>query len=293
MVADHFLWFFHFAHKAQEARRRPGHLRPGQYNGAMLTHQPTFTEIAAFFGLCVWIIPLFLFLSLSANDNALPTSNGMFHIVCPALYTDFYFLAGEASVPNTPSATDMARRQSINTPPVVTVSRQSLFTTLFDPVFNLLSALRLRRHRRQKSEGLIAPRTPNRSPLMSPMPLTPSVVPPLTPGYLTPSTPFTPGDNVVFATESVRNPVMQLRKPPPRRVTLDSGALNSRGDRTPDIDGRFSPNVRTTEFLGNSPSGLASVRKRGLSGRDASGSDGLGLNVGSRSSSSTSLNKDI
>lgn len=30
-------------------------------------------DIAAFFGICVWFVPLFLFLSLSANDNALPS----------------------------------------------------------------------------------------------------------------------------------------------------------------------------------------------------------------------------
>lgn len=33
-----------------------------------------FMDVAAFFGICVWAAPLFLFLSLSANDNALPSS---------------------------------------------------------------------------------------------------------------------------------------------------------------------------------------------------------------------------
>ncbi|KAF7352600.1 DUF396-domain-containing protein [Mycena venus] len=37
---------------------------------------PGFTEIATFFGICVWAAPLFLFLSLSANDNALPVTTG-------------------------------------------------------------------------------------------------------------------------------------------------------------------------------------------------------------------------
>jgi type IV secretory pathway TrbD component len=31
-------------------------------------------DIAAFFGLCVWLVPFAYFISLSANDNALPTS---------------------------------------------------------------------------------------------------------------------------------------------------------------------------------------------------------------------------
>jgi len=34
---------------------------------------PTFTEIASYFGLCVWIVPFSLFVSLSAGDNVLPT----------------------------------------------------------------------------------------------------------------------------------------------------------------------------------------------------------------------------
>jgi len=35
-------------------------------------------DIAAFFGICVWFVPLFLFLSLSANDNALPSLSESF-----------------------------------------------------------------------------------------------------------------------------------------------------------------------------------------------------------------------
>ena len=34
---------------------------------------PSFTEIASFFGLCVWLVPFALFVSLSASDNVLPT----------------------------------------------------------------------------------------------------------------------------------------------------------------------------------------------------------------------------
>ncbi|EFW99943.1 transmembrane adaptor erv26 [Grosmannia clavigera kw1407] len=34
---------------------------------------PTFTEIASYFGLCVWMVPFALFVSLSASDNVLPT----------------------------------------------------------------------------------------------------------------------------------------------------------------------------------------------------------------------------
>lgn len=34
---------------------------------------PTFTEIASYFGICVWLVPFALFVSLSAGDNVLPT----------------------------------------------------------------------------------------------------------------------------------------------------------------------------------------------------------------------------
>lgn len=35
--------------------------------------QPTFTEVASFFGLCVWLVPFSLFISLSASENVLPS----------------------------------------------------------------------------------------------------------------------------------------------------------------------------------------------------------------------------
>jgi hypothetical protein len=34
---------------------------------------PTFTEVASYFGLCVWLVPFALFVSLSAGENVLPT----------------------------------------------------------------------------------------------------------------------------------------------------------------------------------------------------------------------------
>lgn len=72
VVVDHFLWFFYFARITAEARNVRA------YRGINNTHVPSFTEIASFFGICVWFTPLYLFLSLSANDNALPTTVGEF-----------------------------------------------------------------------------------------------------------------------------------------------------------------------------------------------------------------------
>lgn len=64
VISDHFIWFFYFARITSEARSR-------QYRSVQ-PDAPGFTEIASFFAICVWYTPLFLFLSLSANDNALP-----------------------------------------------------------------------------------------------------------------------------------------------------------------------------------------------------------------------------
>ncbi|CAO3699776.1 unnamed protein product [Rhizopus microsporus] len=55
VFADHFLWFRYFT-----------------------AHYKPFMDIAAFFGLCVWLVPFAYFISLSANDNALPISDSSF-----------------------------------------------------------------------------------------------------------------------------------------------------------------------------------------------------------------------
>ncbi|KDQ29485.1 hypothetical protein PLEOSDRAFT_1038990, partial [Pleurotus ostreatus PC15] len=72
VIADHFLWFFHFSRLANYNK----HARTYRETGGQYSYG--FGEIATFFALCVWLAPLFLFLSLSANDNALPVSSGMF-----------------------------------------------------------------------------------------------------------------------------------------------------------------------------------------------------------------------
>ncbi|KAL1662342.1 DUF396-domain-containing protein [Schizophyllum commune] len=68
VIADHFIWFFYFAQMSAAARHSRYRKDP---------RAPEFTEVATFFGLCVWLAPLFLFLSLSANDNALPTRSAV------------------------------------------------------------------------------------------------------------------------------------------------------------------------------------------------------------------------
>lgn len=40
-----------------------------------LPYYPSFTEIASFFGICIWLLPFSLFISISSNENGLPISN--------------------------------------------------------------------------------------------------------------------------------------------------------------------------------------------------------------------------
>ncbi|KAK0499853.1 transmembrane adaptor Erv26-domain-containing protein [Armillaria luteobubalina] len=72
VIVDHFLWFFHFS---KVTATYQNHLKT--YRGGPTPIHYGFKDIATFFGICVWLVPLFLFLSLSANDNALPTSSGI------------------------------------------------------------------------------------------------------------------------------------------------------------------------------------------------------------------------
>ncbi|KAJ9106108.1 hypothetical protein QFC21_001250 [Naganishia friedmannii] len=182
VVADHFLWFFYFAEKAQEAKRYnnsskrfrnpppvlAGRTRERSSTPAM--DSPSFMDVAAFFAVCVWFVPLFLFLSLSANDNVLPrmdqipgTPSGLGETVdltqtpgghrtrgkIDTMGTHDYF-AGAGTVP----------------------ARRSLLKSVLAPVFSLLPGRRTGSSR-QNAEGIIAPRTPLRG---SPMP-SPRLVP--------------------------------------------------------------------------------------------------------------------
>lgn len=65
MLVDHYVWFRHFSHSQTQAHQRASYY--DQVEG------PTFTMVASYFGLCVWLVPFCLFVSLSAGDNVLPT----------------------------------------------------------------------------------------------------------------------------------------------------------------------------------------------------------------------------
>lgn len=64
VIANHYLWFRHFSAPPPNSSYNPY---------ARDTNIPTFTEIASYFGLCVWLVPFALFVSLSAGENVLPS----------------------------------------------------------------------------------------------------------------------------------------------------------------------------------------------------------------------------
>ncbi|KAG2419861.1 hypothetical protein HFD88_004658 [Aspergillus terreus] len=69
---NHWLWFRHFSRPLPLAPRGGGGSWRQPY-AVSVEDMPTFTEVASYFGLCVWLVPFALFVSLSAGDNVLPT----------------------------------------------------------------------------------------------------------------------------------------------------------------------------------------------------------------------------
>jgi hypothetical protein len=63
VLLNHYVWFRHFSDPSNVAPQ-------SRYD---TSNVPTFTEIASYFGICVWLVPFSLFVSLSAGDNVLPT----------------------------------------------------------------------------------------------------------------------------------------------------------------------------------------------------------------------------
>lgn len=70
VLLDHYVWFRHFSHSQQRAYQNMSSYYDTPKN------MPTFSQIASYFGICVWLVPFSLFVSLSASDNVLPTMGG-------------------------------------------------------------------------------------------------------------------------------------------------------------------------------------------------------------------------
>ncbi|MCJ1366938.1 erv26 super protein [Acarospora aff. strigata] len=74
VLLNHYLLFRHFSHPASY----PSSYYPPRALSSRSAYNdpgtsPTFTEIAAYFGICVWLVPFSLFVSLSAGENVLPS----------------------------------------------------------------------------------------------------------------------------------------------------------------------------------------------------------------------------
>ncbi|KAF2644157.1 DUF396-domain-containing protein [Massarina eburnea CBS 473.64] len=64
VITNHYFWFRHFS------------APPAHHSSYPYTRDPsipTFTEISSYFGLCIWLVPFALFVSLSAGENVLPS----------------------------------------------------------------------------------------------------------------------------------------------------------------------------------------------------------------------------
>jgi len=66
VLVNHYVWFVHFS-----TSHHPSPTSSASYYDQ--TYRTSFSEVASYFGLCVWLVPFALFVSLSASDNVLPT----------------------------------------------------------------------------------------------------------------------------------------------------------------------------------------------------------------------------
>ncbi len=73
VLINHWVWFQHFSRPVpyRDSGSSWGNRSRDRYQTTV--PQPTFTEIASYFGLCVWLVPFALFVSLSAGENVLPS----------------------------------------------------------------------------------------------------------------------------------------------------------------------------------------------------------------------------
>ncbi|CAI6342029.1 unnamed protein product [Periconia digitata] len=68
VIINHYAWFRHFSAPLPAPRYPSSYTTYGPDPSI-----PSFTEIASYFGLCVWLVPFALFVSLSAGENVLPS----------------------------------------------------------------------------------------------------------------------------------------------------------------------------------------------------------------------------
>lgn len=228
VIADHFIWFFYFARITSEVRHTRAY-RAGN------THVPGFAEIASFFAICVWFTPLFLFLSLSANDNAIPTVSGKTVSFLWCFRMANFFIAE----PLSPTAASALQTGQARVPLL-----RSIFS--FFSLDGTYTRLRPRASRNDTSEGIIAPRSPNlpRSPLpqrSGTLPSSPSLRP-----TMYPPPPRSPGPRVqeldlASSTTNARD----------FRLDTPSGRLSARRGTGGESQGLGISLRRTASYMGD------------------------------------------
>jgi hypothetical protein len=202
------MWFFHFARRTHEARQAAHKA----YRGGPVLRSPTFGDMATFFGLCVWLTPLFLFLSLSANDNTLPTASKSPYSPPSSPIALTRMPTGSIDGVGAPSAGSFQTSAQRARP---ARGRSSLFRMIFGFVPGL------RRASSRSAEGLIAPPSPG--------------IPPQSPSHTHSFSPRTPTraashGEVLEPTNASILPDFSLNRPPPRRTATGlTPAVRRRG----------------------------------------------------------------
>lgn len=69
VLVNHYLWFRHFQTPNLNRPLSTDRGYPYGFNPDI----PSFTEVASYFGICVWLVPFALFVGLSAGENVLPS----------------------------------------------------------------------------------------------------------------------------------------------------------------------------------------------------------------------------
>lgn len=137
-------------------------------------------DVATFFGVCVWLVPFFLFLSLSANDNVLPSQGDLTpHIKTTA--------ASENGSPNMTPADRPSAAPGLQIR-TQALQRSSILKVALDPLISLIPRIGSAKFRSSRSQrsGLIASPSPSAPP-------SPSVYGgPSSPAYFGNPGPFSP-----------------------------------------------------------------------------------------------------
>ncbi|CEQ39169.1 SPOSA6832_00671 [Sporobolomyces salmonicolor] len=79
VLFSHYISFRHFSARQSTATHHYTHYnaynhRNTKAGGWGNTNEESFLDVATYFAVCVWLVPFYLFLSLSANDNVLPSA---------------------------------------------------------------------------------------------------------------------------------------------------------------------------------------------------------------------------